>query len=46
MFDIGQWGLGMDDSGPVKIIVSGEGKQSGLIYEYANGVQMIHQPEP
>jgi predicted dehydrogenase len=45
MFDIGQWGLGMDDSGPVKILPPGEGKQSGLIYQYANGVQMIHQPE-
>lgn len=45
MFDIGQWGLGMDHSGPVKIIPPGIGKQSGLIYEYENGVQMIHQPE-
>lgn len=46
MFDIGQWGLGMDHSGPVKIIPPGPGHVSGLIYEYANGVQMIHQPEP
>ena len=45
MFDIGQWGLGMDESGPVKILPPGKGKTSGLIYEYANGVQMIHQPE-
>lgn len=45
MFDIGQWGLNMDDSGPVKVIASGPNRVSGLIYEYANGVQMIHQPE-
>jgi predicted dehydrogenase len=45
MFDIGQWGLGMDNSGPVKIIPPGAGKESGLIYVYQNGVQMIHQPE-
>lgn len=45
MFDIGQWGLGMDHSGPVKVIPPGVNKVSGLIYEYANGIQMIHQSE-
>jgi predicted dehydrogenase len=44
MFDIGQWGLGMDHSGPVKIIPPGPGKEEGLIYQYENGIQMIHQP--
>ena len=46
MFDIGQWGLGMDHSGPVKVIPPGEGRESGLIYQYANGVEMVHQPVP
>lgn len=46
MFDIGQWGLGMDHSGPVKVIPPGEGKTSGLIFRYGNGVEMIHQPAP
>lgn len=46
MFDIGQWGIGMDHSGPVRIIPPGPGKQSGLIYQYENGIEMIHQPEP
>jgi predicted dehydrogenase len=44
MFDIAQWGLGMDNSGPVKVIPPGEGKLAGLRYQYANGVEMIHQP--
>lgn len=44
MFDIGQWGLGMDHSGPVKIIPPGAGKEAGLIYQYENGIEMIHQP--
>jgi len=45
MFDIGQWGLGMDHSGPVKVIPPGQGRKEGLIFEYANGLQMIHQPD-
>ncbi|MCF2503014.1 Gfo/Idh/MocA family oxidoreductase [Dyadobacter sp. CY107] len=42
MFDIAQWGLGMDDSGPVELIYSERTK--GLVYKYANGVEVIHRP--
>ena len=42
-FDIAQWGLGMDDSGPVEIIPPADPKAvRGLRYLYANGVEMIH----
>jgi predicted dehydrogenase len=42
-FDIAQWGLGMDESGPVEIIPPADPKQgTGLRYVYANGVQVIH----
>lgn len=42
MFDIAQWALGMDDSGPVKLTPP-EGKADrGLVMEYANGVIMRH----
>ncbi|MBU6399253.1 MAG: Gfo/Idh/MocA family oxidoreductase [Verrucomicrobia bacterium] len=42
-FDIAQWGLGMDDSGPVEIIPPQDPKAtSGVRYFYANGVEMIH----
>lgn len=42
-FDIAQWGLGMDDSGPVEIIPPEDpNATTGLRYRYANGVEMIH----
>jgi len=42
-FDIAQWGLGMDESGPVEVIPPADPKAtSGLRYLYANGVEMIH----
>jgi predicted dehydrogenase len=42
-FDIAQWGLGMDNSGPVEIIPPEDPKANrGLRYLYANGVEMIH----
>jgi predicted dehydrogenase len=42
-FDIAQWGLGMDESGPVEIIPpEDENADRGVKYVYANGVEMIH----
>ncbi len=41
-FDIAQWALGMDDSGPVKIEPPEGTAHSGLKYTYANGVEMFH----
>jgi predicted dehydrogenase len=43
-FDIAQWGLGMDESGPVEIIPPEDPKaMRGVRYLYANGVEVIHQ---
>jgi predicted dehydrogenase len=45
-YDIAQWGLGMDESGPVEIIPPEDAKsQFGVKYVYANGVPMIHGSE-
>jgi predicted dehydrogenase len=42
-FDIAQWGLGMDDSGPVQIIPPEDPKAwTGVRFVYANGAQVIH----
>ena len=42
-YDIAQWCLGMDESGPVEIIPPiVEGAKHGVVYRYANGVVMIH----
>ena len=42
-FDIAQWGLGMDESGPVEIIPPEDRKaQRGVRYVYENGVEVIH----
>ena len=44
MFDIAQWGLGMDHSGPIRFIPPTEkGAKRGLKMIYANGVEMIHE---
>jgi len=42
MFDIGQWGLGMDKSGPVEFIPPEIGAKKGLQMKYANGIVMNH----
>jgi predicted dehydrogenase len=42
-FDIAQWGLGMDESGPVDIIPPEDPKaERGVRYVYANGAVVIH----
>jgi len=42
-YDIAQWALGMDESGPVEIIPPDDPKaQHGVKYLYANGVEMTH----
>lgn len=40
-FDIAQWAMGMDTSGPTQIDPPKEG-ESGLKFTYANGVEMFH----
>ncbi|MDX2432364.1 MAG: Gfo/Idh/MocA family oxidoreductase, partial [Bacteroides sp.] len=42
MFDIAQWGLGMDKSGPVEFIPPEERSEKGMSMIYANGVVMNH----
>jgi len=45
-FDIGQWGLGMDKSGPVEIVPPENPKLGrGVKFVYENGVAMIHGGE-
>ncbi len=39
-FDIAQWGMGMDGSGPVEIYPPGTGGYDTLTYKYASGVVM------
>ncbi|NOZ23022.1 MAG: Gfo/Idh/MocA family oxidoreductase [Planctomycetes bacterium] len=41
-FDIAQWAMGMDNSGPVEIIPPDGKDVKRLTYKYANGVEMYH----
>jgi len=43
MFDIAQWGLDMDASGPVMVTPPDKDHQY-LTYQYANGITMTHEP--
>jgi hypothetical protein len=43
MFDVAQWGLGMDKSGPVEISPIGDGTQY-MKFVYANGVILTSEP--
>ncbi len=42
-FDIAQWGLGMDHTGPVEIIPPDGKDTKHLTYRYAGGVTMYHR---
>jgi predicted dehydrogenase len=54
--DIAQWGLGMDNSGPVKVIKAARSEadkakaefggraQAGVVLEFAGGIQLTHNP--
>lgn len=44
MFDIAQWGLGMDHTGPVQFIPPADPNATrGLRMIYENGVEMVHE---
>jgi len=43
MFDIAQWGLGMDRNGPVEVSPIGDGTHF-MSFKYANGVIMTSEP--
>ena len=43
MFDIAQWALDMDETGPVEIIAPNGAEYPFLTYKYANGVVMTHE---
>ncbi|MDP6117062.1 MAG: Gfo/Idh/MocA family oxidoreductase [Planctomycetota bacterium] len=44
MFDIAQWGLGMDHTGPTEILPPVKGLRH-VLFRYANGTEMIHDPD-
>jgi predicted dehydrogenase len=44
MFDIVQWALDMDGSGPVRVDAPKTNGNEFLTYTYANGITMTHQP--
>jgi len=41
-FDIAQWGMGTDDTGPVEILPPDGKEHKWLTYKYANGMTMYH----
>ncbi|MEM7367645.1 MAG: Gfo/Idh/MocA family oxidoreductase [Bacteroidota bacterium] len=43
MFDIAQWGLGMDHSGPVSLTPTGTTDKPEMTMKYANGITMIQK---
>ena len=43
MFDIVQWALDMDNSGPVEVIAPDGNEHPFLTYRYGNGITMTHE---
>ena len=43
-FDIGQWGIGMERSGPVRVVPKTKSPRNATIFTYENGVEMIQKP--
>jgi len=43
MFDIAQWALDMDESGPIEIIAPNDNDYPFLTYKYESGVMMTHE---
>ena len=43
MFDIVQWSLDMDHTGPVEVIAPDGGEHPFLTYRYENGITMTHE---
>ncbi len=41
-FDIAQWAMRMDHSGPREVLPPADGAQTGLRFRYASGVEMVH----
>ncbi len=44
MFDIAQWGIGMDKNGPVEIIPAGYQDTKYLTFKYSNGIILTEEP--
>jgi predicted dehydrogenase len=44
MFDIAQWGLDMDATGPI-MVTPPDKDHPFLTYQYANGITMTHEPD-
>jgi predicted dehydrogenase len=44
MFDVAQWGIGMDRSGPVEIIPAGYQDTKYLTFKYSNGIILTEEP--
>ncbi len=43
-FDIGQWALNKDNSGPIEVIPAGYNGHEHITFIYDNGVKMVNEP--